>query len=67
MKLITTMQNRQQQREAQKKTLGYKLWSVGFAVFYPVIAVFTFLFSSILQIFSWLSQGLVWILKGGKK
>ena len=60
------MRNRRQERELQKKTLGYKLWSVGFAIFYPVISVFTFVFSILLQVFSWLSQGLVCVLKGGK-
>ncbi|MCU0339006.1 MAG: hypothetical protein MUE30_03920 [Spirosomaceae bacterium] len=57
---------RRQQRENAKQTLGYRIWSIGFAVFYPIISVFTFVFTALVQLLSGLSQGLVWLLKGGK-
>lgn len=58
---------RHRERENRMKaTPGYKVWSVAFTIFYPFIAVFTFLFSGILAFFSALSRGLAWIASGGK-
>lgn len=58
---------RHREREARmKSTPGYKVWAVAFTIFYPFIAVFTFLFSGILAFFSGLSRGLAWIVSGGK-
>ena len=53
---------REQERAEQKKTVGYKVWSVVFALMYPFIAVFTFLFSSVVMVFSGISQGLAYLL-----
>jgi hypothetical protein len=44
-----------------------KIWTVLFAVLYPFITLFGFLFTAILAVFSWLSNALVWILKKVKK
>ncbi len=52
---------REEERAEQKKTIGYKVWSVIFALMYPFIAVFTFLFSTIVMIFSGVSQALVYV------
>jgi len=61
------MPSRRQQREQIKNTIGYRIWSVAFAIFYPVISLFTLAFTGIVRLFSGLSQGLVWLLKGGKR
>lgn len=53
---------REEERAELKKTTGYKVWSVAFALFYPFIAVFTFLFSSIVMVFSGISQCLAYVL-----
>ncbi len=53
---------REEEREELKKTTGYKVWSVIFMLMYPFIAVFTFVFSSIVMIFSGISQGLAYLL-----
>ncbi|WP_460635728.1 hypothetical protein [Larkinella harenae] len=52
--------------EKMKATTGYKVWSVLFTVSYPFIAVFTALFSVLVSICSKISQGVVWVLSGGK-
>ncbi|MBC8154067.1 MAG: hypothetical protein H7Z72_14260 [Bacteroidetes bacterium] len=58
---------RHREREARMKaTPGYKVWAVAFTIFYPFIAVFTFLFSGILAFFSGISRGLAWLASGGK-
>lgn len=53
---------REEERAELKKTTGYKVWSVVFTLMYPFIAVFTFLFSSLVMVFSGISQGLAYIL-----
>ncbi|WP_373512052.1 hypothetical protein [Persicitalea sp.] len=53
---------REEERAEQKKTIGYKVWSVVFALMYPFIAVFTFVFSILLKVFSGISQGLAYLL-----
>jgi membrane protein YqaA with SNARE-associated domain len=53
---------REEERAELKKTTGYKVWSVVFTIMYPFIAVFTFLFSGIVMVFSGISQGLAYIL-----
>ena len=58
---------RHREREARMKaTPGYKVWAVAFTLFYPFVAVFTFLFSGLLAFFSGLSRGLAWLASGGK-
>jgi membrane protein YqaA with SNARE-associated domain len=53
---------REEERAELKKTTGYKVWSVVFTLMYPFIAVFTFIFSSLVMVFSGISQGLAYIL-----
>lgn len=58
---------RHRERESRMKaTPGYKVWAVAFTIFYPFVAVFTFLFSGILAFFSGISRGLAWLASGGK-
>ncbi|GAB2768897.1 hypothetical protein GCM10027275_09430 [Rhabdobacter roseus] len=52
---------REEERAALKKTTGYKVWSVMFTLMYPFIALFTFLFSALVMIFSGLSRGLAYL------
>ncbi|WP_394990643.1 hypothetical protein [Emticicia sp.] len=40
-----------------------KIWTVVFAILYPFITVFGFLFTAILAVFSWISNALVFLLK----
>ncbi|WP_025763580.1 hypothetical protein [Dyadobacter tibetensis] len=54
---------REEERAEAKKTLGYKLWSVLFTLLYPFIAIFTFVFSGIVMIFSGISRGLAYLFK----
>ncbi len=44
-----------------------KIWTVVFAILYPFITAFGFLFTAILAVFSWLSNALVWVLNKIKK
>ena len=53
---------REEERAEQKKTVGYKVWSVVFTLMYPFVAIFTFLFSTLVMIFSGISQGLAYLL-----
>lgn len=57
---------RQQETERTKKTAGFWVWRVAFIVFYPIIAVFTFVFTTLLNVLSALSRGLAWLLEGRK-
>lgn len=52
---------REEERAALKNTTGYRVWSVMFTLLYPFIAIFTFLFSGIVMIFSGLSQALAYV------
>ncbi|GAB3342209.1 hypothetical protein GCM10027299_56840 [Larkinella ripae] len=52
--------------DRMRATTGYKVWSVVFTLSYPIIAVFTAVFSVIVSVFSKISQGIVWVLSGGK-
>ncbi|TAF95658.1 MAG: hypothetical protein EAZ32_06970 [Cytophagia bacterium] len=60
--------SRRQEEEIKrsKRTAGYWVWRVGFLLFYPFIAVFTFVFTVLLNGLSAISQGLAWLL-GGRK
>ena len=44
-----------------------KIWTIVFAILYPFITVFGFLFTAILAVFSWFSNALVWVLNKIKK
>jgi hypothetical protein len=61
------MLSRRQEREQIKNTLGYRIWSVAFTIFYPFISLFALVFTGIVRLFSGISQGLVWVLKGGRR
>ena len=56
---------REEERAALKNTPGYKAWSVMFTLLYPFIAVFTFVFSGIVMIFSGISRILAFVFGGG--
>lgn len=60
------MLSRRQEREQIKKSLGFRIWSVAFTIFYPVISLFTWIFTGVVLLFSGISRGLVWVLKGGR-
>lgn len=51
----------EQEREAVKKTFGYKIWMVMFVLLYPFVAVFTFVFSVVVKFFSLISQALSFV------
>lgn len=55
---------REEERAALKNTAGYKLWSVMFTLMYPFVAIFTFLFSGIVLIFSGISRILAYLFGG---
>ncbi|PWJ57486.1 hypothetical protein CLV98_107194 [Dyadobacter jejuensis] len=54
---------REEERAEAKKTVGYKVWSVLFVLLYPFIAVFTFVFSGIVMVFSGISRALAYLFK----
>ncbi len=58
---------REEERAEAKKTLGYKVWSVMFALVYPVIAIFTFLFSGVVMFFSGISRVLAFVFNNARK
>lgn len=56
-------------RERDKKmkaTPGYVVFSVMFTLAYPFIAVFTFVMSTLLAVFSSISRAMAWVVSGGK-
>jgi len=55
---------REEERAALKNTAGYKLWSVMFTLMYPFVAIFTFLFSGIVMLFSGISRVLAYLFGG---
>jgi len=55
---------REEERAALKNTAGYKLWSVMFTLMYPFVAIFTFLFSGIVMLFSGISKVLAYLFGG---
>lgn len=52
--------------EQMKNTPGYVAFSVMFTLAYPFIAVFTFVMSSLLVVFSSVSRAMAWLVSGGK-
>jgi hypothetical protein len=56
---------REEERAALKNTTGYKLWKGMFVILYPFIAVFTFLFSGVVMLFSGISRVLAFVFSGG--
>ena len=55
-------------RERDKKmkaSPGYITFSVMFTLAYPFIAVFTFVMSSVLAVFSGVSRAMAWVVSGG--
>ncbi len=58
---------RQRERDARMKASpGYKTFAVMFTLLYPFIAVFTFLFTGLLTLFSGLSRAMAWVASGGQ-
>ena len=52
--------------EQMKASPGYLTFSIMFTLAYPFIAVFTFVMSGLLAIFSGVSRAAAWIVSGGK-
>ncbi|QKZ12526.1 hypothetical protein [Spirosoma sp. KUDC1026] len=58
---------RHQERDAQMKaTPGYVTFNIMFILAYPFIAVFTFVMSSLLAVFSGVSRAAAWVVSGGR-
>jgi hypothetical protein len=58
---------RHQERDAQMKaTPGYVTFNIMFVLAYPFIAVFTFVMSSLLAVFSGISRAAAWVVSGGR-
>lgn len=52
--------------EQMKATPGYLTFSIMFTLAYPFIAVFTFVISTLLAVFSGISRAMAWIVSGGR-
>lgn len=52
--------------EQMKSSPGYVTFSIMFTLAYPFIAVFTFIMSTVLGLFSGISRALAWVVSGGK-
>lgn len=52
--------------EQMKSSPGYVTFSIMFTLAYPFIAVFTFIMSTLLGLFSGISRALAWVVSGGK-
>ncbi|GAB2567010.1 hypothetical protein [Spirosoma areae] len=58
---------RHRERDQQMKaTPGYMTFSIMFTLAYPFIAVFTFVMSTLLALFSGVSRAMAWVVSGGK-
>ncbi len=58
---------RHRERDEQMKgTVGYQTFNVMFVMAYPFIAVFTFVMSTLLALFSGVSRAMAWVVSGGK-
>lgn len=58
---------RHRQRDEQmKESAGYQTFNVMFVLAYPFIAVFTFVMSTLLALFSGISRATAWVVSGGK-
>lgn len=52
--------------EQMKSSPGYLTFSIMFTLAYPFIAVFTFIMSGLLALFSGISTATAWLVSGGK-
>ncbi|GAB3806170.1 hypothetical protein GCM10028819_40980 [Spirosoma humi] len=52
--------------EQMKASPGYLTFSIMFTLAYPFIAVFTFVMSGLLAIFSGISKAAAWVVSGGR-
>lgn len=58
---------RHRERDAQMKASpGYVTFSIMFTLAYPFIAVFSFVMSALLALFSGISRAMAWVVSGGK-
>ncbi len=58
---------RHRERDEQMKgSAGYQTFNVMFVLAYPFIAVFTFVISALLSVFSGISRAAAWVVSGGK-
>lgn len=55
-----------QRNEQMKESAGYQAFNVMFVMAYPFIAVFTFVMSTLLALFSGISRAAAWVVSGGK-
>lgn len=55
-----------QRNEQMKGSAGYQTFNVMFVMAYPFIAVFTFVMSTLLALFSGISRAAAWVVSGGK-
>ena len=51
--------------EQMKSSPGYMTFSIMFTLAYPFIAVFTFVMSTLLAVFSGISRAVAWVVSGG--
>lgn len=51
--------------EQMKSSPGYVTFSIMFTLAYPFIAVFTFVMSTLLAVFSGISRAMAWVVSGG--
>lgn len=56
----------QERDDRMKASPGYKTFAVMFTLAYPFIAVFTFVMSAILAVFSGVSRAMAWVVSGGE-
>jgi hypothetical protein len=52
--------------EQMKSSPGYVTFSIMFTLAYPFIAVFTFVMSTLLALFSGVSRAMAWVVSGGR-
>jgi len=58
---------RHRERDEQMRgSAGYQTFNVMFVLAYPFIAVFTFVMSALLSVFSGISRAVAWVVSGGR-
>ncbi len=58
---------RHRERDEQMRgSAGFQTFNVMFVMAYPFIAVFTFVMSALLSVFSGISRAVAWVVSGGR-
>jgi len=52
--------------EQMRSSAGFQTFNVMFVLAYPFIAVFTFVMSALLSVFSGISRAVAWVVSGGR-